>query len=492
MSLAEAARPTTTRRATVPPSVSPIPRLRIRRARPRSDLAASVGDGAGVSAMVGLGETYFPAFALALGAGQTTAGLVATLPMLAGASLQLATPWLLPRIRSYKRWVVVFASLQASALLCIPVAAALTGRMSTAWIFFVASLYWAASQATGPAWNTWIEEVIPRRLRARFFARRTRICQTATLLGFALGGLALQRGQDAGQLLGAFVLVFSIGSLCRYLSAWFLSRHSEWSRGRYEFRHVPPSRLIHSSSRGGGALVLYLFAMQTAVQISGPYFAPFMLSQQKMTYVSYMILVALAYLGKVIALPLWGRVAHVAGARRLMSIGGIAIIPVAGLWLGADWVASWGFEAIVPLESLGISLPLSGVFLYLAGIQLISGFVWAGYELAQQLMFFEAIPRHERACMITYYNFGNAAAQVTGGLIGAAILQLGGESHGAYLAVFGISSLVRLCTLPLLARAVTPLASHFPVTEEVLNADSNRLMNRSVADGPERTMKVAA
>jgi len=457
MSLAEAARPTITRRATVPPSASTPPRLRIRRARPRSDLAASVGDGAGVSAMVGLGETYFPAFALALGAGQTTAGLVATLPMLAGASLQLATPWLLPRIRSYKRWVVLFASLQASALLCIPFAAALTGRMSKAWIFFVASLYWAASQATGPAWNTWIEEVIPRRLRAKFFARRTRICQTATLLGFALGGLALQWGQDAGQLLGAFVLVFSTGSLCRYLSAWYLSRHSERSRGRYEFRHVPPSRLIHSSGRGGGAtLVLYLFAMQTAVQISGPYFAPFMLSQQKMTYVSYMILVAVAYLGKVIALPLWGRVAHAAGARRLMSIGGIAIIPVAGLWLGADWVAAWGFEAVVPLKPLAISLPVSGVFLYLAGVQLISGFVWAAYELAQQLMFFEAIPRPERACMITYYNFGNAAAQVTGGLIGAVILQLGSETHGAYLAVFGISSLMRLCTLPLLSRAVKP------------------------------------
>jgi len=163
-----------------------------------------------------------------------------------------------------------------------------------------------------------------------------------------------------------------------------------------------------------------------------------------------------AYLGKVIALPLWGRVAHAAGARRLMSIGGIAIIPVAGLWLGADWVAAWGFEAVVPLKPLAISLPVSGVFLYLAGVQLISGFVWAAYELAQQLMFFEAIPRPERACMITYYNFGNAAAQVTGGLIGAVILQLGSETHGAYLAVFGISSLMRLCTLPLLSRAVKP------------------------------------
>ena len=65
--------------------------------------------------MVGIGETYFAAFALALGTGETFAGLVATLPMLAGAALQLATPWCLQRARSYKKWVILCASLQAAA-----------------------------------------------------------------------------------------------------------------------------------------------------------------------------------------------------------------------------------------------------------------------------------------------------------------------------------------------------------------------------------------
>src|SRR5690242_5667439 len=99
MSIAEAAQPATFRRAdTHTPSAPHQPRLRLRRLRPRHDIVASISDGAGVSAMVGLGETYFPAFALALGVGQTLAGLTATLPLLAGASLQLATPWFLQRV----------------------------------------------------------------------------------------------------------------------------------------------------------------------------------------------------------------------------------------------------------------------------------------------------------------------------------------------------------------------------------------------------------
>src|SRR5439155_14270570 len=124
MSFAAAARPAPQRDTRSPAR----PPLRLRRVRPREDLQASIGDAAAVSAMVGIGETYFAAFALALGAGETIAGLVATVPMLIGATLQLATPWFLSRASSYKRWVVRCASLQAAALLIMPIAAGQIGR----------------------------------------------------------------------------------------------------------------------------------------------------------------------------------------------------------------------------------------------------------------------------------------------------------------------------------------------------------------------------
>src|SRR5215510_3075952 len=101
MSLAEAALPAMNRRESPSAPPSPSYPLRLRRVRPREDLRASIGDAAAYSVMVGIGETYFAAFALALGTGETFAGLVATLPMLAGAALQLATPFCLKHARSY-------------------------------------------------------------------------------------------------------------------------------------------------------------------------------------------------------------------------------------------------------------------------------------------------------------------------------------------------------------------------------------------------------
>jgi MFS family permease len=417
------------------------------------DLRASIGDAAACSVMIGVGETYFAAFALALGTGETFAGLVATLPQLAGAALHLATPFLLTRFRSYRRWVVLCVSLQAAALLSMPIAAWFSGSAAAAWVFVAAAAYWAASQASGPAWNTWMEEIVPRRLRSNFFACRSRASQICTLLAFAAGGIALQIGKANHWLLAAFAGIFVVGSASRFLSAWFLNQQSEPARGKNDARPISLRRIF---SKAGGELglplVVYLLAMQTAVQISGPYFAPYMLAHEELNYLSFMVLIGISFVGKVVALPLWGRVAHYAGARRLLWIGGTSIVPVAALWLGADLFTGWEIEREMRLGSLVMPVTLSAEMTYLGVIQFVSGFVWAAYELAMLLMFFEAIPRQDRTSVLTIYNFGNAAALVVGSLIGAAILQLGHESHGAYMAIFGASSLVRLLTVPLLCR----------------------------------------
>jgi MFS family permease len=469
MSFAEAA-PSPAAREDSATQHDPAPRLRLRfrRFSPRRDLRASVGDGTLVSAMVGIGETYFAAFALALGSGETLAGLIATVPMLAGASLQLAMPRLLAGAKSYKRWIVLLASLQAAALLILPLAGLLSGRAAAWWVFVAASCYWAAGQATAPAWNTWIEEIVPRRLRANFFAYRGRMNQFGTLAGFVLGAIALELGKASGWLRAAFAAIFLVGSSCRFGSAWFLSRQSEPSRGRYQLRQVPlREALLRSRSDGGAPLVLYLFAMQAAVQISGPYFSSYMLAQRELSYVSFMVLLGLGFLGKILALPLWGRVAHAAGPRRLMRIGGVAIVPVAALWLGADWFASLATTLPLRIGSLELQVHLSAEMVYLCCVQLISGSAWAAYELAMLLLFIETIPRQDRPCVLTYYNFGNAAAQLAGGLIGAAILQIGGESHAAYMAVFAGSSLMRLATVPLLRSVTRPAAGEVVRGSEV-------------------------
>ncbi len=55
----------------------------------RSNLRASTADGAAYGVMVGSGETYIAAFALAVGLSEVSAGLVSSVPLLAGGILQM-------------------------------------------------------------------------------------------------------------------------------------------------------------------------------------------------------------------------------------------------------------------------------------------------------------------------------------------------------------------------------------------------------------------
>ena len=56
----------------------------------RTDLRISTAEGTATNVMVGIGETYLPAFVLALTGSQLACGLVSTLPLVIGAVLQLA------------------------------------------------------------------------------------------------------------------------------------------------------------------------------------------------------------------------------------------------------------------------------------------------------------------------------------------------------------------------------------------------------------------
>jgi len=395
----------------------------------RRDLRAIVCDGASFSVMVGIGETYLPAFALAAGMGGVAAGLVASLPMLGGAVLQLIAPAGVRLLGSHRRWVVACATTQAVCFLPLVVAALL--NWVPGWLVFgVATIYWASGLATGPAWNTWVGRIIPARLRAPFFARRTRFSQAGVLVGFLAGGLLLQAGTAAGDVLTMFAVLFGIAAFCRGISSAYLTSQSEPATPMEAECAVAPLELVRRIRRGGdGALLLYLLSVQVAVQISGPFFTPFMLRELEMSYAAYVMLLGTAYMAKVIALPALGRLAHKAGAWRLLWLGGIGIVPVSAMWLVSD------------------------SFAFLIFVQLFGGFAWAAYELAMMLLFFETIDERERTSVLTLFNVGNALAMVFGSLAGGFLLYSLGESRTAYYMVFAASGLARVAALGVLAVA---------------------------------------
>lgn len=378
--------------------------------------------------MVGIGETYLPAFTLAAGLGEVAAGLVATLPLVAGAVLQLVSPAAVRRLNSHKRWVVLCAASQALAFVPLAVGA-FTNRVPAWLVFGMAAFYWGAGLATGPAWNTWAGTLVPDNLRTGFFARRTRFSQVGTLAGFVAGGVALQAAKGWSAACTPFALLFTVAALARLTSVSFLASQNEPQPPDDNHRRVPLRELLGGSSRRDyGSLLFYLFAVQGAAQFAGPYFTPYMLKQVHFSYIEYVLLIGASFLTKALALPALGRLARRIGARKLLWIGGVAIVPVSGMWLA------------------------SNNFAYLVFVQVAAGLAWAAYELAMFLLFFEAIPEKERTSVLTIYNVGNALASAVGAFLGGGVLWVWGERPETYLLIFGLSSVARLATIVLLVR----------------------------------------
>ena len=367
---------------------------------------------------------------------------------MSGAVLQLASPWAVRRIGSHRRWVVVCAALQAASFL--PLAAiALAGHLPVLPVFAVAAWYFGSGMGTSPAWSAWVDALVPPRIRPRYFARRTRVGQFATLAGFVVAGVSLQAGAWANNRLTVFATLFLIAGLCRAASTWLLASQSEPAAGIGDERRVSLAEFFRRcQSSAEGRLLFYFLAVQAAAQIAGPYFTSYMLGPMQFSYARYVTLIAVCFTAKALALPALGTLAERVGTQRLLWLGGLGIVPVASLWV------------------------ISNTFAFLVGVQILSGVSWAAYELAVFLLFFETIRPDERTGMLTSFNFANAVATACGALLGGALLALGGKSQSTYWLLFALSSTARALALLVLVRA------------SILRLQQRPFTGRRQADGP--------
>jgi len=387
--------------------------------------------------MVGSGETYFAAFVLALGASDEAGGLVSSVPLLAGATLQLAAPALARRVGSPRRWVMICASIQALSFLPLVIGAAL-GSIPLFLVFASISLYWAAALGAGPTWSTWVASTFPSRIRARYFALRNRLCQLLQLAGIVVAGLVLawfEQGRGGPQgtpsagaasvVLPGFAIVLAVAALSRLGSTLFLRIQDDAPGMARDHDHVSVHSMLRRLLAGRELrLLVYLLVAQITVQTSAPFFNPYMLRSLELTKSEYLLMVATLFASKSLTLPLHGMLARRLGARRLLVLSGFGIV-----LLSAAWVISPSLWFLVPLQA-------------------VNGAIWGAWELAAFLMMLETIPDRERTGVLTVFNLLNCVAMVAGSLIGALLLRVLDSGRDAYLTLFVVSSALRLMSLP--------------------------------------------
>lgn len=368
---------------------------------------------------VGFCELFLSPFAIALGAANVTVGLIATLPQVIGDVSQLGTMRLIAVLGSRKRLVSMGIGLQAFALFGMT----FVPRLPSFRVFFLlvaCILYWVAWMVITPAWQSWMGALVPEDSRGAFFARRNRIVQSVTFVALICGGVILHAFPGEASTRG-FLILIKLGILGRLLSLLSIGLQKDIpdsSKKSNVFSFGDFLKTLHRHNYGRFVLYTALFAL--AVNISGSYFIPYVLEELHLSYVHFMILVAVMVGAKSLTLPVWGQLSDRYGSRKLLAL-------------------SCGLFCLPPLL-----VALSPNFYYLAAVQLVAGLGIGGFELCSFNFMLDGTAPEHRTRSAAYYQVLTGLGIITGALIGGFLLRTALLGRNVYVSVFVVSGTIRV------------------------------------------------
>ena len=429
-------------------------------------LKLSIREGSLSSISGGFGLSYLSPFALAMSATSSQVGILYAIISLLPSLVQLKAATL---IKKFSRKKIVLTSIIIRILLWIPII--LTGVLFymgipyMIWVLIgLVGLFYALGAVNHPAWFSWMGSLVPEEKRGKYFARRNRIAGFFGLVTMVVGaiildytkGVGVSRGDILGYTLLGFGILFVLAASVRLWSWTLLARQYEprlYVRGKdgfsfWQFLKVAPSTPF-------GRFTLFRGVLSITIGIAGPFWAVYMLRNLGFSYVWFMAITVSATVFQLLFLPLLGKASDKFGNIKIIRIcsGLIFLIPV--FWLISSLINSdmW-------------------VKIYLLFVPaIVSGFAWAGYNLATNNYVYDAVGQKKRGFGVSYMNLLVGVGTFIGASIGSLIAWIGVPFMSTILFIFFVSGIGRFLVAVFgvkylkEVRHVSKFSSHYLIKE---------------------------
>jgi len=346
------------------------------------------------------------------------------------ALLYLWLPSIMRKIGSRKRSILLLATLDTVSWLPLLAVMFLSRQATPFWLIVL----WVVNLIPGvllfPLRDSWLADVVPAGRIGRHLGVRTAVSAIAYLGTFFVTGRLLHVFND--QIFRAFAIVFLVAFIATLIRAiiYYLTpdcdhgveREGEFGIGQF---------LQEVRGRGLGKFVLHTSLFKLAVSLCSPLFAVYMVHHLKFSYTTFAVVLSAEYVARVVSAPLWGRhsdrVGNLPVVRRMAYL--IPFIPI--LWL------------------------VSSNPVYLVGVELFSGTVWAGFDISTHNLVYTTSSPEKRTRYITYGESLTALCQGIGALVGASILGFMIPVRGSQiLALFVLSGVGRFLAAVAMPRAI--------------------------------------
>lgn len=374
----------------------------------------SLRDSASVNATVGFGDNYISAYAVAMNATPAQVGLLTSVPNLIAPLAQLATSKAMERTSRKKifSWSILVQSLLWLPMIFVSFLFLKNILFAPILLVIFYTAYALFGNFAAPAWVSWIGDLLNPKEAGKFLGLRNKIGGITGLIAMILGGIFLdlfkKQSEISSQTYFIFIgfgIIFLLAMFFRLLSRHFVLKQHE-PQFRFEKAHyfsffqfikkIPKSNY--------GKFSLYVALIVLATNIAGPYYTIYTLRNLKFSYIEFMMINVAASVTTFLFISKWGKFADRHGNIQMIKITSILVPVMPFMWPAIPY------------------LPTELVFPYVMLINLISGYVWGGFNMAAGNFVFEAATPQRRGLCSAYSSIMNGLGVVIGATIGSILI----------------------------------------------------------------------
>ncbi len=317
------------------------------------------------------------AFALHLGASNTTIGLLAAVTFWVQL-LQAPGVLLVEKLRTRKRIAILSSLISRLALAGMALLALSRGQGAATLAILVALQVFYCGIATfgGCAWNAWVRDLAPEARLGQIFAKRTINATIVALVASLAAAFALDRAPEGSTwrpvaFAGLYAFGFLAGLLsCRELA---LTPEPKMPPATETIRLLP---LLRAPLRDQNfrRLIMFLASWQFAVNLATPFFTVFFVKQLGLDITFVVILGVVSQATNVLALRSWGLLSDRFANKSVLAVAAPLFILCIAAMVGASqiqdkvWVMAYlvGLHALMGLATAGVTLSSGNIALKLS------------------------------------------------------------------------------------------------------------------------------
>lgn len=386
----------------------------------------SIKEGIFATASFSFGSRYISPFAIAI---NTSNSLVALLGAVWGLLSPISQMFSSRLIEKYSRKKIVTTFVLLETLMWLPFILIgilyYKGIMLNLLPIFILTAYAfhvIISSISGPAWFSWMGDIVDGDYRGRWFAKRNLIVGFVGIILTLIASFALDYFKKMNLTIFGFIILFALAVISRFMSYRTFKKQYEPKIKLKKGYYFSFWDFVKQSPKNNfGRFAWYRATLSFATAIAGSLIAVYLLRDLKLGYSIYMIVSLSGSFISLFLLNFWGKISDKYGNYKVLLITSFLMPTIPLLWI---LYPSPIYLALVP--------------------SIIGSVAWAGFNLSAGNFIYDNVSSEKRGLALSYQNMFIGLGSFFGAGLGALLIKyLHTTALKPIIIIFIISGILR-------------------------------------------------